>query len=108
MKYGISEKTILKALTYNPAQFINADNQIGSLKESYLASFFITDKNIFDENAVIIEQWILGKPHIFYNRESDNLIGNYTFTINNQPLSLQISGNIAEQKLVLKKGYNNH
>ena len=103
LKYGISEKTILKALTYNPAQFINADNQIGSLKKNYLASFFITNKNIFDENAVIIEQWILGKPHIFYNRESDNLIGNYTFTINNQPLSLQISGNIAEQKLVLKK-----
>ncbi len=103
LNYGVSEKTLLKALTYNPAKFINVEKQIGSLKENYVANFFITDKNIFDENATIIEHWILGKPHIFYDRNADKMNGEYNWTFHNQQFKLIIQGNVAEQKLQIKK-----
>ena len=102
-KYGLSEKTLLKALTYNPAQFILADNLIGSLKENYLANFFVSDKNILEDNAVILEHWILGKPHIFYNRETDKLFGKYTFNYPTPVFTLSIEGPFNEPKLKLKK-----
>lgn len=102
-KYGLSEKMILKALTYNPAKFIGKEKELGAIKENYLANFFITDKNILDEKATIIEHWILGKPYIFYNRNADKILGKYELNINNQKLTLQIEGNIAHQKTQIKK-----
>lgn len=102
-KYGISEQTILKALTYNPAQFIHAEHIVGSIKEQYLANFFITNKDIFNDDAVIIEQWIAGKPHIFYDRNADKILGKYIFNFKNTTFTVQIEGNVAEQKLKIKK-----
>src|SRR5690606_19026075 len=58
IKYGLSEKNALKALTFNPAQFINAYDQIGSLEKNKSANFFIASANIFDEKTIIHENWI--------------------------------------------------
>lgn len=102
-QYGVSEKTILKALTYSPAKFIHSENIIGALKENYLANFFITDKNIFEEKATIIEHWITGKPHIFYNREAGKLPGKYQFTFNQNNFNVSIEGNIGQQNITIKK-----
>ncbi len=102
-KYGLSELHILKALTYNPAQFIHVEDQLGSLKENFLANFFISDKNILDENAVIIEQWILGKPYVFFNRDANKILGKYKMRWHDVELLIQIEGSIEEQKLKIKK-----
>lgn len=104
--YGTSEKTILKALTYNPAKFINADNQIGSIKENYLANFFITDKDIFNDDVTIIEHWVLGKPHYYYNKEADKWNGKYEWLFQNQNFTLIIKGSIGNPKLEIKKDTN--
>ena len=42
IKYGLSEKTALRALTYNPANFIGVQDKIGSLKQGMYANFFIS------------------------------------------------------------------
>ncbi len=102
-KYGLSEKTILKSLTYNPAKFIGQEHQLGALKENYLANFIITDNNILHENVHIIEHWILGRPYIFYNRTADKILGKYELNIKHQKMTLQIEGDIAKQKTKIKK-----
>ncbi|GAB4206495.1 MAG: amidohydrolase family protein [Bacteroidia bacterium] len=102
-QYGTSEKAILKALTYNPALFINAQNIVGSIKEKFLANFFISDKDIFEKDAVIIEHWIFGKPQYFYDREADKLLGKYAFEYNQTNFNLIVEGGIGGQKLKIKK-----
>ncbi len=51
VKHGLSEKMALKALTYNPANFIGVQTKIGSLKQGMLANFFIASKSIFEDDA---------------------------------------------------------
>ena len=44
LKYGLSEKMALKALTLNPATFLNVQDKIGSLKKDLSANFFISNR----------------------------------------------------------------
>ncbi|MEO6870248.1 MAG: amidohydrolase family protein [Ginsengibacter sp.] len=60
---GLSEKTALEALTKNPAMFINAFNEVGSLENGKLANFIITSKPIFEEKAVILQNWVQGEKY---------------------------------------------
>lgn len=106
-KYGASEKAILKAFTHTPATFINAQDKIGALKVNYLANFFITNKDIFDDDAVIIEHWINGTPYYFYNRESDKITGEYFLTYKDTKFKITISGNIGNQKIKIQKNTTN-
>ncbi len=103
VQYGLSEKTALKALTYNPAKFLSLENTIGSIKENYIADFFISDKNIFDKNAVIVEHWTNGKANFYYPKNIDKLFGTYEVIINNVKYSLMITGNYKEQKIKIKQ-----
>ncbi|HLU84561.1 MAG TPA: amidohydrolase family protein [Vicingaceae bacterium] len=92
IKYGLSEKNALKALTFNPAQFINAYDQIGSLEKNKSANFFIASANIFDEKAIIHENWIKGKQHIIKDYNAFDIRGNYSLNINGKVYELNVSG----------------
>ncbi|MEO0333335.1 MAG: amidohydrolase family protein [Bacteroidota bacterium] len=50
VQYGLSEDAALKALTYTPAQLIQAGNQLGSLQAGKVANFIITSGNIFQND----------------------------------------------------------
>lgn len=63
MDAGLSEKAALNALTKNPAQAINVYDMVGSLENGKLANFIITDKPVFDEGAVILQNWIQGNKY---------------------------------------------
>lgn len=77
IKYGLSEKTALRALTYNPANFIGVQDKLGSLKSGMLANFFISSKNIFEEDAVIYETWSNGIKHLYQDLTQPDISGNY-------------------------------
>lgn len=77
VKYGLSERTALKALTYNPANFIGVQDKIGSLKQGMFANFFICSKPIFEEDAVIYETWSNGTKHVHTDLSIPNITGNY-------------------------------
>jgi imidazolonepropionase-like amidohydrolase len=81
VKYGLSEKTALKALTVNPATFINAQDKIGSLKPGMYANFFISSKPIFDEECVIYETWSNGLRYAYDDLNAPQLEGNYQLTV---------------------------
>lgn len=57
---GLSEKAALNALTKNPATAINMYDQVGSLSTGKLANFIITNKPVFDDGSIILQNWIQG------------------------------------------------
>jgi imidazolonepropionase-like amidohydrolase len=87
--YGLSEADALKALTFFPAQIAGMDKDLGSLEKGKLASFIVTNNNIFSKNAKIVQNWVAGKRHEV--GESDNslagkkfklVVGNANYTLN--------------------------
>lgn len=102
IKYGLSEKMALKALTTNPAAFVNAQTKIGAIKKDMCANFFISSKNIFDEEATVLEHWINGQAQTFVNLYGEDVRGNYSLITNKQTYSVQISGDEYKPKALVK------
>lgn len=61
IEYGLDEETALKALTYNPATFINAYTQVGSLEPGKVANFLITTGSVFKADTKIQQHWVKGR-----------------------------------------------
>ncbi|WP_317900162.1 amidohydrolase family protein [Aurantibacillus circumpalustris] len=101
IQYGLTEKTALKALTANPAQFINASDKIGALKKGYFANFFISTKSIFDEEASIIQHWVVGEPNLYEEINTPDLRGNYILSVSERTYSLKLSGEQSKPKAVV-------
>ncbi len=92
IKYGLSEKTALKALTNNPATFINAQSLVGALRTGMYADFFISNKNIFEEDAVIYQHWVNGQGNIYDDINAPDIRGNYQMDIANKNYKVTING----------------
>jgi imidazolonepropionase-like amidohydrolase len=91
IKYGLSEKTALKALTYNPANFIGVQDKIGSLKQGMFANFFISSKPIFEDDAVIYETWSNGLKHVYTDLSIPDILGTYQLIYNSNSYNLIIT-----------------
>ncbi len=96
IKYGLSEKTALKALTFNPASFINALPLVGSLRAGMYADFFIASKNIFEEDAVIYQHWVNGQNHVYDDMNAPDIRGNYDMSIGSKNYKVVINGEITK------------
>ncbi len=98
MQCGLSEQEALKALTYTPASMIGMENQIGSLKEGYTASFLIASGNLFDEDCVIHENWVKGEKYVISDMNMKNLAGKYNLRLDDKPTGkLIVSGKPPKQ-----------
>lgn len=91
IKYGLSEKTALRALTYNPANFIGVQDKVGSLKKGMYANFIITSKPIFEEDAIIYETWSNGIRHLYNDLALPAIEGNYKLTVGANTYNLTIA-----------------
>jgi len=94
--YGLSEKTALKALTHNPANFINVQDKAGSLKPGMYANFFISTKNIFEHDAVIYQHWVNGTASTYSDIQLPDIRGNYLMTTSEKNYKVKISGDPAK------------
>lgn len=94
IKYGLSEKMALKALTINPATFINAQDKVGSLKKDLYANFFISNKSIFENDAVIMQSWCGSEPAIFSDINAVDIRGNYVLNTPDKNFKIKISGDM--------------
>jgi len=94
IKSGLSESDALKALTYNPAIFINEYERIGSLEKGKLANFIITSENLFAEKTIIHENWIKGKQHILNDYNTIDTRGNYSLNVQGKIYELTVKGEI--------------
>ena len=105
---GASKAILLKALTFNPSKFINMENSIGSIKESFIANFFIADGDIFSKETKILSNWVQGKWHRVTDTNINDYYGDYILSFNeegnkkNNNLILSISGDKDQPKADIK------
>ncbi len=98
IRHGLSEEAALRALTDTPARLVKAEDQLGSLQPGRLANFIITSDNLFDEEVVLYENWIQGKPFVVNDRDAPDLSGNYSLQIQDATYPLEITGQPGSQK----------
>ena len=58
---GLSSDDALRALTVEPARLLGIDDRLGSLEVGKMASFLITDGDLFAEKTKLLEIWIEGQ-----------------------------------------------
>jgi imidazolonepropionase-like amidohydrolase len=102
VKYGLSEKTALKALTFNPAQFVNASGKIGSLKKDYYANFFVSSKPIFEEDASIMQQVTDGEFENYADLNPPDFRGNYSLSTDSKNFDFKFSGDVIKPNAQIK------
>ncbi|MBA2612844.1 MAG: amidohydrolase family protein [Bacteroidetes bacterium] len=103
VKYGLSEKMALKALTVNPAKFINEQDKMGALKKDFAANFFISNRSIFDNDASIMQNWVAGEPTVFSDINTPDIRGNYVLNTPDKNFKVKFSGdvNVPQAKITI-------
>jgi imidazolonepropionase-like amidohydrolase len=71
----------LDALTKTPATLLNIYDKVGSIENGKLANFIITSGPVFNENTVILENWIQGEKYIINDINWNDIKGEYKLTI---------------------------
>jgi imidazolonepropionase-like amidohydrolase len=94
IEQGLSEPQALKALTFEPARLLNANDQMGSLEAGRLGNFIVASGNIFDEKTRIHQTWVLGKA---YDTEPEpfggtDLRGLYNLRVDADNYTLAVNG----------------
>ena len=102
VEYGLSEKTALKALTSNPALFVNAQDKLGALKKGYQANFFVCSGSIFEEGTQIMQHWVLGDMKNYIDLDKPEIRGNYKLEAGNKQFSLKIFGDMSNPEVQVK------
>lgn len=100
VQYGLSEKMALKALTTNPAQYINMANKLGALKKGYFANFFISNANIFEDEAYILQHWTNGHPAQYKELNQPDFRGDYLLNTSARNFKVTIRGDVKPQVTV--------
>ena len=99
VKYGLDSTIALKAITYNPAAFLNISDKVGSLEPGMLANFIITLRPLFDDKAEINENWIQGKRYEVKEFPQKDIRGEYTLSLsNNLSYKLKVAGDALAPK----------
>ncbi len=98
IELGLSPETALKALTETPARLLGVEHLVGSLASGMVANFIITSGPLFEEETVIYENWVQGKPYQINDRQPKDLAGVYALQVSNQEHKLEITGKPGKQK----------
>ena len=81
IEHGLSEAKAFEALTKTPAMLAGVYDKVGSLDPGKLANFFITNAPVFNDNAVIIQNWVQGERYSVKEDAWVDVKGTYQLTI---------------------------
>ncbi len=95
---GLSKSYALNALTKIPAQIIEKDNVLGTLEKDKLANFIITSDDIFNEGALIHENWVQGSKYIINSYDVVDVRGTYNLNVNQIIRTLKVTGTPSKPK----------
>lgn len=101
---GLPEDVALSALTIIPAKLIGLDKLLGTIEPGKMANFVITDKNIFDEDAKILQVWIDGEKYDVEGLPEFDPRGEWKAQLNNDTLNISITGQIKNLRGRVKRG----
>ncbi|MGE0568643.1 MAG: amidohydrolase family protein, partial [Bacteroidia bacterium] len=100
---GLSKEAALNALTSVPAEYLSVQNKIGKIKAGYYASFFISDKDIFENDANVLIHWVYNQNIVLSNYSGKDIRGNYELNLDKNKLNLSITGEGQKLHYKLKK-----
>ena len=60
---GLSPDAALRALTMTPARLLGVSDRLGSLAAGKIASFIVTDGDLFDDETAVLETWVQGRRY---------------------------------------------
>jgi imidazolonepropionase-like amidohydrolase len=103
IEHGLSKDDVLDALTINPAKMLGIDKDFGTLEEGKIASFSVFDEDPFSNDARLLESWNLGQQKVFSELQSIDIRGNYNLIVDDEYLSLKISGTKEKPSAIIKK-----
>ena len=92
VSYGLSKETALRALTTIPAKMLGIEKDYGLLKKGMKANFLIFDKELFEQDSKLLENWVQGEPHIVNDVLSHDYRGVYVLKIDGEILPFEIGG----------------
>lgn len=92
VKYGLSEKDALKALTATPASLFGASDLLGAVKKNMLANLLVTSGDIFSDDCVIYENWVQGIPYRLVDSRLNDIRGTYSVKVDTALYKMILSG----------------
>lgn len=93
VKYGLPKNAALAACTQTPADLIGIGSKTGSLKKGKIANFIVTSGDLFNDETIILENWVAGKPYMIRDSHAKNITGEYELSITgSKKLKLAVSG----------------
>lgn len=99
LERGLSRNNAIAALTTIPAQFLNIQDQFGTLEVNKRASFSVFSKDPFVyKDAELLESWGLGKQTIIKQPTKIDVRGNYNITLQSNTYEIKISGESEKPK----------
>jgi imidazolonepropionase-like amidohydrolase len=102
VKYGLTEENALKAATYTPSVMLGISDKTGMLKKGMLADFNIWSANLFNKDAILLENWIQGKKYLIKQNTANDIRGNYRLAaLPNDSLLLRIGGETFDFKATI-------
>jgi imidazolonepropionase-like amidohydrolase len=104
VQYGLPKEVALKALTFTPADALKVYDKVGSLEKGKVASFIITNGDLFDKDSRILENWVQGKKYTIGDKNLTDLRGKYELTVDGKLLALEIGGKSALPDVKIKQG----
>jgi imidazolonepropionase-like amidohydrolase len=90
--YGLTEDQALAALTTTPASMLQITDMVGTLEKGKLANFIMTSGKLFEKDTEIYENWVKGSKHVIKDRNTKDIDGDYTTSINNVDYKIAVSG----------------
>ncbi|OQP66730.1 amidohydrolase family protein [Niastella populi] len=78
---GLSESKALEALTKTPATALGVYDKVGSLDAGKIASFIITNGEVFKDKTVILQNWIQGNKYAVKDENWSPVAGQYTLQV---------------------------
>jgi imidazolonepropionase-like amidohydrolase len=91
---GLTREAALQALTTNPARFIGAETQLGTLSLGKWANFFIASDDIFKPQADLLETWAMGRRYTHEAYVTVDARGKYNLNLENNFYTLIVAGTL--------------
>jgi imidazolonepropionase-like amidohydrolase len=97
--HGLPENAALHAMTAGPAKLLGFDQELGSLSKGKRANFLIFSGTIFDEESVLYETWVNGKPFVIQPADEPDLDGKFDLSVGESQWRLEVRGGAKKNEM---------
>lgn len=100
VKRGLPADAALEALTTTPADLLGVAGRLGTIQPGKIASFVVTDGDLFDAKTKVLETWVAGERFEIVREPAVDLRGDWTLLAEGgtPPLVLELEGKPAALK----------